>query len=184
MLTDRRAELRSSLEKLEGNGENKNFIFEFSNDKEVASHIPDVVKQVEQLAAPTKIGLVVGSGGLLTWGALLPSIDLWIQLDKNPQLLAWMKSLSDDIVSTPLMQTFETNLFSKVKGKAYKPQAYIEKSSYGQWHYLSQQYSYDRTRSFLSSSNYRGLIAQHDNGFDRYRERALVLLTEERKKRE
>lgn len=245
---------RVSLEALQdANQKSDILVFDYSNDKDVSSHIPHVVERVEGLKASTKVGLVVGTGGLFTWGGLLPSIDMWIQIDKNPTVIQWVRNLSEKVSNADSLEEYQYEVFGGLLRNRPAVAVSTERYSFGDWHYLNNKRSFERAQdfvrrdsvarvlgnvedseflnkvgsalraidgqivfanmtnvwdfrwvkdksgrsidssltqlpfhpeaSFLSTSNYRGLIARHDIGYGSYQARAMTLLTEERARR-
>lgn len=149
MNKDRIGELRNSLSRIQGIGENSNIVFQFSNDKEMQDHVLDVIAGVGSIQAETKVGLVVGSGGLFSWGPLLPSVDFWIQIDKNPHMIEWLNKISDIGRQASMIEDYIAQVFDPLLQVVRENERQKERPSYGPFYYLHNQQTYAQAHEFL-----------------------------------
>ena len=127
------------------------YIGVYSNDLHVAERIPSMQRALGVLTSKTsglRIGLVIGSGGLLSLGKELPQIDTWVVLDKSPGLIEMMKKYYKTVSSATNPQQLID--MSVDFGDAKQTKLDQEKESYGQYHYLENQGNLQRTQEFLA----------------------------------
>lgn len=120
--------------------------YPFTNDRNVASLIPDIKNHHEETDANLNIGMVIGTGGLFTLGKELPDIDVWIVIDRRLSMIDAMESWEDYLTRTTSYQTAKNVTFTSEAQGCYN----IERESYGDYHYFSSQEEYTKMRDFLA----------------------------------
>lgn len=146
--------LSSDLEKLTPTqvepDDKYSYIGVYSNDLHVAEKIPSMQRRLEALALQTpdlKVGLVIGSGGILSLGKEFSQIDLWIVFDKSPGLIEMMKKycrVTSSATSTQQLMDLSSDF------GATEQILDQEKESYGQYHYLESEGNLQKTQQFLA----------------------------------
>jgi len=132
------------------------YISVFSSDEGVSENIPEIVSGIEgQQTNNLRVGLVVGSGGLLSLGSILPQINLWIVADMNPSEIDVLKEHHKKTAEAKDYQQLLNEISAPFAGKNALTQRIplVERNSYDKFYYLSSAERLKSAQDFLKKDN-------------------------------
>jgi len=167
--------ITQQLDLIQGHEISESQTFPFSNDEGAYALLPFLQDTMRKFVEPTgkiRTGIVIGNGGVFSYGPELPMVDQWIVIDINrPELQliqAQANYLAHQTSDAPEdIQQGVQEVVTNLKGPwLVEADFERERRSFGPLHYTASSESIKRTQEFLRKGNisYVGMdMANHED---------------------
>lgn len=137
--------------------------FDYSNDRGVGNLIPQITQLSQDIPGEIRATLIVGGGPLWNIPKTLSNIDLTISFDINKKQLERNISRMQEILSAertqdlfpiPNQNIANDDIVAQAQERKRLEAPNIEIDSYGNYHYLSSEEEFKRTKNYLRKAKF------------------------------